>query len=78
MLITDCDEVLLHMVSHFDAWLEEAHGIRFAFETGNFGGAMTVIASAGRTVREMRMGSGMDGVEIPDGCGGMAGPMAPK
>jgi len=29
------------MVSHFDAWLGEAHGIRFAFETGNFGEAMT-------------------------------------
>ena len=41
LLITDCDEVLLHMVSHFDAWLGEAHNIRFAFETGNFGGAMT-------------------------------------
>jgi hypothetical protein len=41
LLITDCDEVLLHMVSHFDAWLGEAHGIRFAFETGNFGQAMT-------------------------------------
>jgi hypothetical protein len=41
LLITDCDEVLLHMVSHFDAWLDEAHGIRFAFETGSFGEAMT-------------------------------------
>jgi hypothetical protein len=41
LLITDCDEVLLHMVSHFDAWLGEEHGIRFAFETGNFGEAMT-------------------------------------
>ena len=41
LLITDCDEVLLHMVSHFGAWLGEAHGIRFAFESGNFGGAMT-------------------------------------
>lgn len=41
LLITDCDEVLLHMVSHFDAWLDEAHGIRFAFETGSFGDAMT-------------------------------------
>jgi hypothetical protein len=41
LLITDCDEVLLHMVSHFDTWLGEAHGIRFAFETGSFGGAMT-------------------------------------
>ena len=27
LLITDCDEVLLHMVSHFDAWLDEAHQI---------------------------------------------------
>ena len=43
LLITDCDEVLLHMVSHFDAWLGEAHGIRFAFETGNFGEAMSHI-----------------------------------
>jgi hypothetical protein len=41
LLITDCDEVLLHMVAHFDAWLGEAHNIRFAFETGNFGEAMT-------------------------------------
>ena len=39
--ITDCDEVLLHMVAHFDAWLGEAHDIDFAFESGNFGGAMT-------------------------------------
>ncbi|MDP9421970.1 MAG: HAD family hydrolase [Pseudomonadota bacterium] len=45
LLITDCDEVLLHMVSHFDAWLGEAHGIRFAFETGNFREAMTHQAS---------------------------------
>ena len=49
LLITDCDEVLLHMVSHFDAWLDEAHGIRFAFETGNFGEAMTETAT-GATV----------------------------
>jgi hypothetical protein len=41
LLISDCDEVLLHMVAHFDAWLIEAHGIDFAFETGSFGGAMT-------------------------------------
>jgi len=36
LLITDCDEVLLHMVGHFADWLGEAHGIRFAFETGRF------------------------------------------
>ena len=54
LLITDCDEVLLHMVSHFDAWLEEAHGIRFAFETGSFGGAMTELAT-GDPVAEDRV-----------------------
>ncbi|MBB3764872.1 HAD family hydrolase [Sphingomicrobium lutaoense] len=45
LLITDCDEVLLHMVAHFDAWLSEAHGIHFAFETGSFGGSMTYRAT---------------------------------
>ena len=29
------------MVSHFEAWLDETHAIRFACETGSFGGAMT-------------------------------------
>lgn len=54
LLITDCDEVLLHMVSHFDAWLGEEHGIRFAFETGSFGGAMTELAT-GELVGEDRV-----------------------
>jgi len=54
LLITDCDEVLLHMVSHFDAWLGEAHGIRFAFETGSFGEAMSHQAT-GELVAEERV-----------------------
>jgi hypothetical protein len=54
LLITDCDEVLLHMVSHFDAWLGESHGIRFAFETGNFREAMTEMKS-GAPVGEDRV-----------------------
>ena len=54
LLITDCDEVLLHMVSHFDAWLGEEHGIRFAFETGSFGGAMTDRTS-GQVIAEDRV-----------------------
>ena len=54
LLITDCDEVLLHMVSHFDAWLGEAHDIRFAFETGSFGEAMTHRAT-GEQVAEERV-----------------------
>lgn len=29
LLITDCDEVLLHMVRHFGDWLGEAHDIDF-------------------------------------------------
>lgn len=41
LLITDCDEVLLHMVGHFAEWLESEHKVRFAFETGRFSDAMT-------------------------------------
>lgn len=41
LLITDCDEVLLHMVSHFGAWLDEAHDIAFAVDTHDFGNALT-------------------------------------
>ena len=41
LLITDCDEVLLHMVSHFGAWLGEAHEIDFVADGGDFSRAMT-------------------------------------
>ena len=43
LLITDCDEVLLHMVSHFAEWLEAEHGVRFELETGRWSEAMIVI-----------------------------------
>jgi len=36
LVITDCDEVLLHMVRHFGAWLGEAHGIGFALNANPF------------------------------------------
>jgi hypothetical protein len=45
LLITDCDEVLLHMVRHFGAWLDEAHDIDFRPEGGAFETAMTRRAS---------------------------------
>ena len=45
LLITDCDEVLLHMVSHFGDWLEADHGVHFALESGKFTDAMTVAAT---------------------------------
>ena len=41
LLITDCDEVLLHMVAHFQEWQGQAHAIDFAFESGDFAGALT-------------------------------------
>ena len=36
LVITDCDEVLLHMVRHFREWLDEAHGIDFLLEGDPF------------------------------------------
>ena len=36
LLITDCDEVLLHMVVPFRAWLDEEHDVHFSFENEGF------------------------------------------
>jgi hypothetical protein len=41
LLVTDCDEVLLHMVRHFGEWLDEAHDIDFAPHGGAFADALT-------------------------------------
>jgi phosphoglycolate phosphatase-like HAD superfamily hydrolase len=41
LLITDCDEVLLHMVSHFGEWLGDEHRISFDLESGTFADALT-------------------------------------
>ncbi|MDP5279419.1 HAD family hydrolase [Sphingomonas sp. DG1-23] len=40
LLITDCDEVLLHMVRHFGSWLDEAHAIDFRPNGTNFTDSM--------------------------------------
>jgi len=40
LLITDCDEVLLHMVSHFRDWVSEVHDTDFALTGGDFSGAL--------------------------------------
>lgn len=40
LLITDCDEVLLHMVRHFGVWLGDTHDIDFAIEGGDFATSM--------------------------------------
>lgn len=41
LLISDCDEVLLHMVGHFAEWLDEEHKVRFDLESGRFDDAFT-------------------------------------
>ena len=45
LLISDCDEVLLHMVGHFAEWIEEAHGLRFSLEEPGFANAVRYIDS---------------------------------
>lgn len=52
LLICDCDEVLLHMVRHFRAWLDEAHSIQFAYHH-DFSTAMTRADGSRPTTSEM-------------------------
>ncbi|MCW3847083.1 HAD family hydrolase [Sphingomonas sp. LB-2] len=40
LLITDCDEVLLHMVKHFGVWLHESHDIDFTPDGADFANSM--------------------------------------
>jgi hypothetical protein len=40
LVVSDCDEVLLHMVSHFRDYVDEAHGVDFDLAGGSFAQAM--------------------------------------
>jgi hypothetical protein len=40
LIITDCDEVILHMVAPFRAWLAREHDIAFAMTSNDFSQAM--------------------------------------
>ena len=40
LVVTDCDEVLLHMVSHFRDYLGEQQGVEFRWQGGSFANAM--------------------------------------
>jgi hypothetical protein len=40
LIITDCDEVLMHMVVPFAQWVDEAHGVEFRMEDASFAGAL--------------------------------------
>ena len=60
LLISDCDEVLLHMVAHFAGWLDEEHGIRFDLDSGEFADALTDAAS-GEIIAAERIWPLLDG-----------------
>jgi len=60
LLISDCDEVLLHMVRHFADWVDEAHGLSFALDAPGFRDALRDKAS-GESVGEERVWPLLDG-----------------
>src|SRR3546814_2022227 len=39
LAITDCDEVLMHMIVPFDQWVDAEHGVLFRMEDASFAGA---------------------------------------
>lgn len=45
LIVSDCDEVLLHMVAPFRDWLAEKQGVDFAMQSNNFAEAMRWNAS---------------------------------
>jgi hypothetical protein len=59
LLITDCDEVLLHMVSHFADWVREAHDLSFRIDVSSFREALT--DARGEPVGEERIWPLLDG-----------------
>jgi hypothetical protein len=53
LLITDCDEVLLHMVGHFRDYLDEEHGLDFALEHQEFAQAIRRRDGSSLTIEEI-------------------------
>lgn len=60
LLITDCDEVLLHMLTHFADWLDEAHDLSFALDAPGFREAVRE-KKGGAAVGEERIWPLLDG-----------------
>ena len=52
LLITDCDEVLLHMVRHFGVWVGETHDIDFTPDGSDFSNAMKRRGDGAAVTRE--------------------------
>ncbi len=40
LLISDCDDVLLHFAPHFAEWVADAHGLHFLLDAPGFAGAL--------------------------------------
>ena len=60
LLISDCDEVLLHMLTHFAEWLGESHGYDFALDQSDFRSAIRHRTS-GELIEEARIWPLLDG-----------------
>lgn len=45
LFVTDCDEVLLHMIRHFSSWLDEEQDVLFRPEDGDMSTALKYKAS---------------------------------
>ena len=54
LIISDCDEVLLHMVVPFAAWLDESQGVTFSMVGNDFS----------KAVRRKDTGELVEGAEI--------------
>jgi hypothetical protein len=67
LVISDCDEVLLHMVAPFKAWVEANHGVHFSLQTNNFAAAMRH-ADDGRAVEPRGSGVARRFLRHPDAC----------
>lgn len=52
LLISDCDEVLLHFLPHFAAWLDEKTDLSFSLDVAGFADALR--HKDGRVVKEER------------------------
>ena len=53
LLISDCDEVILHFASHFGEWVAEAAGLELALDAPGFAGALR--SRDGRVVPKERV-----------------------
>ncbi|PWG01312.1 hypothetical protein [Sphingosinicella humi] len=60
LLISDCDEVLLHMLRHFSDWIGEAHGFDLALDATSFRDAVRE-RETGLPVAEERVWPLLDG-----------------